>query len=77
MIGAGGMVFYGDGPVKTREDLDRIELTDPEGYELWGDAPAFLEAAKDYAEADRIRDELAAQGVVLEDGAASTQWRRA
>ena len=31
---------------------------------------------KDYAEADRIRDELLTQGVVLEDTAAGTVWRR-
>ncbi|MGD8569359.1 MAG: cysteine--tRNA ligase [Gammaproteobacteria bacterium] len=31
---------------------------------------------KDFAEADRIRDELAEQGVVLEDGAGGTSWRR-
>jgi cysteinyl-tRNA synthetase len=33
-------------------------------------------AAKNWAESDRLRDELAAQGIVLEDGAAGTTWRR-
>ncbi len=33
--------------------------------------------AKDYARADRIRDELSAAGVVIEDGADGTRWRRA
>jgi len=32
--------------------------------------------AKDWAESDRIRDELAAAGVILEDGPAGTTWRR-
>ncbi len=32
--------------------------------------------AKDYARADRIRDELSAAGVVIEDGADGTRWRR-
>jgi cysteinyl-tRNA synthetase len=31
---------------------------------------------KDWSEADRIRDELAAAGVILEDGAGGTSWRR-
>ncbi|NGM22261.1 cysteine--tRNA ligase [Roseomonas stagni] len=33
--------------------------------------------AKDWGEADRIRKELAAQGILLEDGPAGTSWRRA
>jgi cysteinyl-tRNA synthetase len=33
--------------------------------------------AKNYAEADRIRKELEQGGVVLEDGAQGTTWRRA
>jgi cysteinyl-tRNA synthetase len=34
-------------------------------------------ANKDWAESDRIRDELKEQGIILEDGAQGVSWRRA
>jgi cysteinyl-tRNA synthetase len=33
-------------------------------------------ADKNWADADRIRDELSAAGIVIEDGAKGTRWRR-
>ncbi len=62
---------------------------DPEGYLKGGTESGYAEAIealiarraearknRDFAEADRIRDELAAQGVVIEDSAGGTTWRR-
>ena len=40
-------------------------------------ARAAAKAAKDFAEADRIRQALLAQGVVLKDGPSGTTWERA
>ena len=51
------------------------------GGETWGidakiAARTEAKARRDFAEADRIRDELAAEGVLLEDGPGGTTWRR-
>jgi cysteinyl-tRNA synthetase len=40
------------------------------------DARAAARKAKNFAESDRIRDELASQGIALEDGPGGTTWRR-
>jgi cysteinyl-tRNA synthetase len=40
------------------------------------EARVAARGAKNWAESDRIRDELTAQGVILEDGAGGTKWRR-
>ena len=37
---------------------------------------AAAKKAKNFAEADRIRSELASQGILLEDSPAGTTWRR-
>src|SRR5687767_9772052 len=39
-------------------------------------ARAEAKARRDFAEADRIREELRAEGVLLEDSASGTTWRR-
>jgi cysteinyl-tRNA synthetase len=65
---------------------------DPDAWFRWtpagttGPTDAEIEAAiaarqaarkaRDFKESDRIRDDLRAKGVILEDGAKGTTWKR-
>jgi cysteinyl-tRNA synthetase len=55
---------------------DALSAWDENGIEALIAARIRARKDKNWAEADRIRDELDAQGIVLEDGAAGTSWRR-
>ncbi len=53
------------------------EGVDAAGIEAQIAARAEAKAAKNWAEADRIRKELLEQGIVLKDSAAGTTWESA
>ena len=56
---------------------DGASVTFPSRVDDLVAARTAARAAKNFAESDRIRDELTAQGIVLEDSPAGTTWRRA
>jgi cysteinyl-tRNA synthetase len=56
---------------------DAVEGEGSDDIEALIQARIAAKAAKNFAEADRIRQHLAASGIVLEDGPRGTTWRRA
>jgi len=69
---AGGLGFLGFSNVQlriaARTKVDPVAIADAIA------ARNTARAAKDFAQSDRIRDELLAQGIVLKDGPGGTTW---
>jgi cysteinyl-tRNA synthetase len=63
--------------VDFRERPAEFAIAERERIDALVAARTAAKKERDFAEADRIRAELAAEGVLLEDGPAGTIWRRA
>jgi cysteinyl-tRNA synthetase len=64
------------GVMTLRRQEDARPPVDPAEIERLIESRHAARKRRDFAEADRIRDDLAARGIILEDSAAGTRWKR-
>ena len=74
LAGGGLLGLLQQDPETWLKTTGRAEIDEAEVERLIGLRVAARKA-KDFAEADRIRDQLAAKGVILEDQSGKTRWR--
>ena len=65
-----------DGVLGIFSQAEALEGEDDAEIDALVEARNAAKSEKNWAEADRIRDELTGRGVVLEDGKSGTSWRR-
>ncbi|MHB9879991.1 cysteine--tRNA ligase [Pacificimonas sp. ICDLI1SI03] len=75
VLGLGSLMRPIQGTMETRENVGNVSAA-LELIEARVSERTAAKAARDFATADRIRDELAADGILLEDGPNGTTWRR-
>jgi cysteinyl-tRNA synthetase len=64
------------GVIALRQAEDARPPVDPQEIERLIEERHAARRRREFAEADRIRDDLAARGILLEDSAGSTRWKR-